>query len=386
MPLPLLTGADFNKQEARNMVLHLLATAPSSPTEGQVYYHTGDHKWYWHNGTTFKDVTDAVTLAGQAASYYLARANHTGSQTASTISDFSSSVNTLIGGATIAQSQVTNLTGDLAAKAPLASPGLTGTPTAPTATAGTNTTQIATTAYVVAEILARLASNDAMLYKGAIDASTNPNYPAADAGHTYRISVAGKIGGASGANVEAGDIIISHVDGSAGGTQAAVGADWDIIQVNIDGAVTVNGTQTLTNKTINADNNTITNIGSSEVIADIITGQTEETTIAGGDYILIWDASASALRRMSRTNFVAGITGTVGNYSATIGNGASTSYTITQATHGLRSDARMHVDVKDASTGEVVFADISVNNSNGTVTIAFATAPATNAYRVTIIG
>ena len=36
----------------------------------------------------------------------------------------------------------------LAAKAPLASPALTGTPTAPTATAGTNTTQIATTAFV----------------------------------------------------------------------------------------------------------------------------------------------------------------------------------------------------------------------------------------------
>ena len=33
-------------------------------------------------------------------------------------------------------------------KAPLASPTLTGVPTAPTATSGTNTTQIATTAYV----------------------------------------------------------------------------------------------------------------------------------------------------------------------------------------------------------------------------------------------
>ena len=38
----------------------------------------------------------------------------------------------------------------LALKAPIASPALTGTPTAPTATAGTNTTQIATTAFVQA--------------------------------------------------------------------------------------------------------------------------------------------------------------------------------------------------------------------------------------------
>lgn len=39
-------------------------------------------------------------------------------------------------------------------KAPLASPALTGTPTAPTASAGTNTTQIATTAFVTAAIAA----------------------------------------------------------------------------------------------------------------------------------------------------------------------------------------------------------------------------------------
>ena len=42
----------------------------------------------------------------------------------------------------------TTVTNSLAAKAPLASPSLTGTPTAPTASTGTNTTQLATTAFV----------------------------------------------------------------------------------------------------------------------------------------------------------------------------------------------------------------------------------------------
>jgi hypothetical protein len=55
---------------------------------------------------------------------------------------------------TIAESQVTNLTTDLAAKAPLASPTFTGTPAAPTATAGTNTTQLATTAFVTSAVAA----------------------------------------------------------------------------------------------------------------------------------------------------------------------------------------------------------------------------------------
>src|SRR5210317_1402710 len=45
-------------------------------------------------------------------------------------------------------SNVDGLQTALNAKAPLASPALTGTPTAPTATAGTNTTQVATTAFV----------------------------------------------------------------------------------------------------------------------------------------------------------------------------------------------------------------------------------------------
>src|SRR5690606_18110419 len=46
----------------------------------------------------------------------------------------------------------------LAAKAPLASPALTGTPTAPTASAATNTTQLATTAFVQAAITALINS------------------------------------------------------------------------------------------------------------------------------------------------------------------------------------------------------------------------------------
>ena len=53
---------------------------------------------------------------------------------------------------TVAQSQVTNLTTDLSAKAPLASPTFTGVPAAPTAAVDTSTTQIATTAFTVAQI------------------------------------------------------------------------------------------------------------------------------------------------------------------------------------------------------------------------------------------
>jgi len=82
-----------------------------------------------------------------------------------------------------------------------------------------------------------IAAADAMIFKGVIDASANPDYPAADKGWTYRISVAGKIGGASGPNVEVGDLLLSLADGTASGNHATVGTSWSIAQTNIDGAV-----------------------------------------------------------------------------------------------------------------------------------------------------
>lgn len=106
------------------------------------------------------------------------------------------------------------------------------------ALAANSDTRLATQKAVKAYADSLLDANNAMQYKGLIDASASPNYPAASAGWTYKISVAGKIGGASGPNVEVGDTIISLIDGQASGTQAAVGANWDILQSNIDGAVT----------------------------------------------------------------------------------------------------------------------------------------------------
>ena len=82
-----------------------------------------------------------------------------------------------------------------------------------------------------------LGEIDAMVFKGVINCSTNPNYPAADAGHMYRVSVAGKIGGASGPGVEVGDILTCITDGTTAGDHATVGPGWTIIQVSLDGTV-----------------------------------------------------------------------------------------------------------------------------------------------------
>ena len=66
--------------------------------------------------------------------------------------------------------------------------------------------------------------------------------------------------------------------------------------------------------------------------ATAITGHTAETSIADGDTILIHDASASALRKMTKANFVSGIGGTntplfrayIGSSDQTIANNSWT--------------------------------------------------------------
>ncbi len=94
------------------------------------------------------DVTGLQTaLDGKAASVHThAIADVTGLQTALDGKAASSHSHAI--------ADVTGLQTALDAKAPLASPALTGTPTAPTATGGTNSTQVATTAFVQAAITA----------------------------------------------------------------------------------------------------------------------------------------------------------------------------------------------------------------------------------------
>ena len=103
--------------------------------------------------------------------------------------------------------------------------------------AANSDTKIASQKATKTYVDALIAAADAMVFKGVIDCSANPNYPAADRGWTYRVSVAGKIGGASGTNVEAGDILLCLTDSTASGDQATVGANWSVIQANLDGAV-----------------------------------------------------------------------------------------------------------------------------------------------------
>lgn len=111
---------------------------------------------------------------------------------------------------------------------------LTGTPTAPTASSSTNSTQIATTAFVQSLVNSKIAASDAMIYKGTIGSSgaTITSLPdtTAKTGWTYKVLTAGTY---ASQKCEVGDMIICLTDGST-----STAATWTVIQTNIDGAVT----------------------------------------------------------------------------------------------------------------------------------------------------
>lgn len=147
-------------------------------------------------------------------------------------------------------------------KAPSASPALTGTPTAPTATPLTNTTQIATTAYTDAAVgvetdravaaegaeTARAVAAEALKANAANAALTGiPTAPtAANGTNTTQLATTAFVQAAAFASV------LPSQTGNAGKfvTTDGTTASWA-------DAVTLTGTQTLTNKTIALGSNTV---------------------------------------------------------------------------------------------------------------------------------
>ena len=63
----------------------------------------------------------------------------------------------------------------------------------------------------------------------------------------------------------------------------------------------------------------------------IITAQTAETSVADGDQILVYDVSASALRKMTKANFSPSVTLTYTTRTAT-GDGSTATVTVTSGT------------------------------------------------------
>ena len=299
MAVPFLTDLDIGLNQLLNAVLDSLAVDPGSPTEAQIWFNTGSGRIKFYDGTAVQFVVSP------------------------------SSTDTLTNKSINADNNtVTNLAVANFASSALSTDLSTGT-----------SSQFATADVIWTAIDTAVATADAFVLKGNLDCSTNPNYPAANAGEAYLVSVAGKIGGVSGINVEAGDLAVCKTDSTVSGDHATVGSDWFVVQRNLEAASTT--------------------------VAGFVRLATNAETQTGTASDIAVTPAGLASVGYRRT------------YVATITN--STGSTITAATHGIPVTTKLSAEFwKDGTPPKKAVVDIDIDFSTGAVT--WASNPTVSGY------
>ena len=325
MTKKILVSYDFSQNEIQNVRVQNLASDPSSPVDGQIWFNTTTGKLMVRQGGVNVDAT--------------ARANHTGTQLASTISDLSSAV------------QATRL--DQFA-APTAAVGLGG--------------------QRVTGLAEPVASTDAAT-KGYVDAAVNGTdwKQSVRVATTSDITLSG-LQTVDGISLAAGDRVLVKAQTAAkdnGLYVVASGAWARSSDADTDGKVTAGLSVMVEEGTSQADSQwrLITDgaivLGTTALLfAQIGAG----TTYSAGAGISIVG------------NTVAVDTGVVARkFAATVGGAVNS-----VVNHGLNS-LDVSVQAYLVATGESIECDI-VRNSTSQVTLGFAVAPAADSIRVVVIG
>jgi hypothetical protein len=187
------------------------AALPGTGETGKIYITVDDNKFFRWSGSVYIDISPTSGNSDTATKLATARTISLFGMVSGSV-EFDGSENATIvttiedGSHNHTIAEVTGLQTALNAKAPLDSPPLTGTPTTPTASVGTNTTQVASTAYVVARI-----ANDAPTKAGVGATGTWGIGITGNAATATKLATARTINGAS----FDGSANITITDGSA---------------------------------------------------------------------------------------------------------------------------------------------------------------------------
>lgn len=400
-----LVPIDLTKQELQNAVIQNLSSAPSSPVEGQVYYDTTNHIDYVRTNSTWvarstggggdastntaTSVDSEVALFSGTAGKTLKRATGTGLakltsgvlSTATSGTDFApatSGTSSLKGNGSGGFSAATlNDNGAPTADFSMASHKLTSV-TDPTSAQDAATknyvdlarqglsvkdpVRVATTVNgTLASAFANastvdgitLATGDRILLKNQTTASENGIYVVAASGAPARATDAD----ASGELVTGTFVLVTAGTANAGNqftVQSTTATPWvpgssGSTWVQLTGASTVSAGAGLT--------------ASGNVLA-----------VGAGTGISVAADSVTVDRSTNGATVPF-------KYTATIGDNSSTSIAVT---HSLGTKDVI-AQIRDASTDAVVECDIT-QTSTSVTTFVFAVAPATNAYKVVIMG
>jgi hypothetical protein len=376
----LLNALDLAKNEIQNAVAQNLASAPSSPIRGQFYMDTSTTPGilYWYDGSGWQSAKAGLPAAGSITDSMLAgsisnsklltnpldRANHTGTQTASTISNFASTVQGYsldlftapAANLSMASHKVTNVTDptsaqDAATKAYVDafSQGFSFKASVRVATTATGTL---TTAYENGDVIdgVTLATGDRILIKDQSTASENGIYTVNASGAPTRATDADASG-----EIAKGTVVYVQ-SGTANATQ-----QW---AVTATGATPwVPGSSTSTWSQVSQPSATSAGAG--------LTGTSNVYAVGAGTGITV--AADSVAVDHTVVPYL---------YAVDVGDGSSTTITVT---HNLGTKDVM-VQVYDKTTPfATVWPDVNRNGTN-TVQLVFATAPTSAQYRCVVHG
>lgn len=134
--------------------------------------------------------------------------------------------------------ELTAVAAAIASKADINSPTFTGTPAAPTASAGTSTTQLATTAFVTTAVTASFPSGGIILWSGSIASIPSGWYLCDGNNGTPNLTDKFIVGAGSGYAVaatggSANAIVVSHTHGfSASGTTGSTSLTGSLVKIS----------------------------------------------------------------------------------------------------------------------------------------------------------
>lgn len=322
-----LVDLDLGKNQIQNAVAQVLAAAPSTPVPGQFYYDSTAGRFVFRGASAWIDPT--------------ARANHSGTQTAATISDFDTQVRT---------SRLDQM----------------AAPTAPVSLNNQRITSLATPT----------AATDAAT-KGYVDAAVNGTdwKQSVRAATTANITLSGTQT-IDGVALVAGDRVLvkdQTTPAQNGIYVVATGAWARATDADENAEVTAGLSVMVTEGTSNADSQW--RLTTNDAIVVGTTALTFAQIGAGSSYTQGTGISISG-------NVIAIDTAVVTRKaSANVGNGAAQSISVT---HNLGT-LDVQVQVYEVSTGDTVECDVTRTNTNQ-VTLGFAVAPTTNQYRVVVQG
>jgi hypothetical protein len=143
---------------------------------------------------------------------------------------------------------------------------------------------------------------------------------------------------------------------------------------------------TILGRAAGAGTGAVTALSAAQLLAILLT---VDGTGSGLDADLLDGLNSTAFALAVHTHVAADITdlgAVTRKYTALVGDALATVITVTQATHGLAANSSLLVQCWNVTTGAAEAPTVNVNNANGTVTLTFGVAPATNDVRVVIIG